>query len=73
MVNFPNVVCGKVWKLARPYYGPYVIESLTPTNAEVQLVNHHSENTILVALDRVRVRDRLVMCVWDMELKSQSS
>ena len=33
---FPNVMRGKAWKFARPlYYGPYVIESLTTTNAEV--------------------------------------
>lgn len=54
MVYFPNVVRGKAWKFARPFYGPYVMVSLTPTNVEVRLVDRPSDNTIFVALDRVR-------------------
>ena len=54
MVYFPNVVHGQAWKFARPYYGPYVIESLTSTNAEVRLVDRPADDTIFVALDRVR-------------------
>ena len=54
MVYFPNVVRGKAWKFARPYYGPYVIESLTSTNAEVRLVDRPADDTIFVALERVR-------------------
>ena len=39
MVYFPNQVTGKAWKLARPYFGPYKVLSLTPMNAEVQSVD----------------------------------
>ena len=54
MVYFPNVVQGKAWKFARPYYGPYTIVSLTATNAEVRLVDQPTDGTIFVALERVR-------------------
>ena len=33
MVHFPSAVQGKAWKFARPYFGPYQVISLTPTNA----------------------------------------
>ena len=54
MVYFPNVVQGKAWKFARPYYGPYTILSRTATNAEVRLVDRPTDGTIFVALERVR-------------------
>ena len=37
MVHMPQSVSGKAWKLARPFYGPYCVLSLTSTNAEVRL------------------------------------
>ena len=36
MVHHPGNVCGEAWKLAPPYFGPYEILALTPTNAEVK-------------------------------------
>ena len=54
MVHFPSTVRGKAWKFARPYFGPYRIISLTPTNAEVQRVDQPNGETLFVALDRVR-------------------
>ena len=53
MVCFPVVVCGKAWKFARPHYGLYLIESLTSTNAEVQLVDWPPDDTIFLPLGRV--------------------
>ena len=55
MVHFPNQVKGKAWKLARPYFGPYKVLSLTPTNAEVQLMDAAKDSSIFVSLDRVRL------------------
>ena len=37
MVYTPSEKQGKDWKLTRPYYGPYRILSITPTNVEVKL------------------------------------
>ena len=54
MVYMPGDVAGKDWKLARPYHGPYRITGLTPTNAEVQLIEKPSNPTLFVALGRVR-------------------
>ena len=54
MVYFPRDVQGKAWKFARPYYGPYTVLSLTPTNAEVCLLSCPEGDTIFVALDRIR-------------------
>ena len=45
MVYMPGEVKGKVWKFARPYHGPYRLLSLTPTNAEVRLVDRPSEKS----------------------------
>ena len=39
MVHMPGSVKGKAWKLVRPYHGPYRVISVTPTNAEVRLVD----------------------------------
>ena len=55
MVHFPNQVTGKAWKLARPYFGPYKVLTLTPTNVEVQLLNSPHDSPIFVSLDRVRL------------------
>ena len=54
MVYMPGDVAGKDWKLARPYHGPYRIISVTPTNAEVQLIEKPSDPTLFVALNRLR-------------------
>ena len=54
MVYMPGEVKGKAWKFARPYHGPYRLLSLTPTNAEVRLVDRPSEKLKFVPLDRVR-------------------
>jgi len=65
MVYFPNQVRGKAWKFARPYFGPYKVLSLTPTNAEVQLWNCPDESSIFVALDRVRLHyDEMTDELW---------
>ena len=54
MVYFPDQVKGKAWKLARPYHGPHEVVALTNTNAEVSLVESPKNNSIFVALDRIR-------------------
>ena len=65
MVFFPNKVTGKAWKLARPYFGPYRVLTLTPTNAEVQLVHDSDSESIFVALDRIRrCYDEMSDKVW---------
>lgn len=45
---------GKSWKLAKPFYGPYRILSLTPTNAEIRLVDKPNDPSIFVSLSRLR-------------------
>ena len=54
MTYMPGDITGKDWKLARPYHGPYRIISLTPTNAEVQLIERPSDPTLFVAISRLR-------------------
>ena len=54
MVYMPSEVTGKNRKLARPYHGPYRIVAVTPTNAEVKLIERASEPSIFVAIDRLR-------------------
>ena len=54
MVHRPNQVQGKAWKFAHPYYGPYEVVTITPTNAEVRLCNHPNDPTSFVSLDRIR-------------------
>ena len=54
MVYMPGEVKGKAWKFARPYYGPYRLLSITPTNAEVRLVDRPDEKSKFVPLDCVR-------------------
>ena len=44
---------GKSWKFVRPYHGPFRVVSITPTNAEVVLVDKSDEDTIFVLLKRV--------------------
>ena len=54
MVHMPGTVKGKAWKFARAFYGPYRILTITPTNAEVRLVDKPEERSIFVALERLR-------------------
>ena len=54
MVYMPSEVTGKNRKLARPYHGPYRITAVTPTNAEVILIERASEPSIFVAISRLR-------------------
>ena len=54
MVFMPSDVTGKDRKLARPYHGPFRIIDLTRTNAEVQLIGRPQDQTIFVAIDRLR-------------------
>ena len=51
MVYMPGDVAEKDWKLARPYHGPYRV---TPTNAEVRLIEKPSDPTLFVAISRLR-------------------
>ena len=58
-------VTGKAWKLARPYFGPYRVLTLTPTKAYVQLVHDSKSESIFVALDRIRCcYDEMPDDVW---------
>ena len=54
MVCMPSEVEGTTWKFARPYHGPFRIISLTPTNAEVQLIEEPHSAPLFVSLSRVR-------------------
>ena len=54
MVHMPGSVKGKAWKLVRPYHGPYRVISITPTNAEVRLVDEPGADALFVSLSRVR-------------------
>ena len=54
MIYMPSAVTGKAWKLAGPYYGPCRVVSVTPTNVEARLVYDSDEETIFVAVNRVR-------------------
>ena len=50
----PSEVQEKDWKLARPFHGPYRVIQVTPTNAEVHLIDQPQGESIVVALDCVR-------------------
>ena len=54
MVHMPGTIKGKAWKFARAFYGPYRVLALTPSNAEVRLVDKPEETSIFVSLDRLR-------------------
>ena len=55
MVHMPHEATGKAAKLARPFFGPYRILSLTPTNAEVRLVDRPDDASLFVSLSRLRL------------------
>ena len=54
MVLMPSEVQGKDWKLATPFHDPYYVIQVTPTNAEVRLIDQRRGESIFVALDCVR-------------------
>ena len=54
MVHMPGSVKGKAWKLVRPFHGPYRVLSVTPTNAEVRLVDQPGADAIFISLNRAR-------------------
>ena len=54
IVHMPHEATGKTAKLARPYFGPYRVLNLTPTNVEVRLIDKPDNPSIFVSLDRVR-------------------
>jgi len=54
MVHMPNEVQGTTWKFARPFHGPFRVVSLTPTNAEVRLIDEPRSDSMFVSLSRVR-------------------
>ena len=55
MVHKPGEVQGPAWKLARPFHGLYRVVALTPSNAEVVLVDQPKEPSIFVSLSRIRL------------------
>ena len=55
MVHMPGTIKGKAWKFARAFYGPYRVIAVTPTNAEVRLVDKPEEASIFISLDHLRV------------------
>ena len=54
MVYMPLEKQGKARKVARPYYGPYRVLQVTPSNVQVRLVDKPTAQAIFVSLDRVR-------------------
>lgn len=54
MVFMPSETQGQDRKLSHPFHGPYRVLALTPTNAEFCLVDDPKQDSIFVALDRVR-------------------
>ena len=54
IVHMPSEVQGRTSKFARPFHGPFRILGLTPTNAEVRLVDEPRSESFFVSLSRVR-------------------
>ena len=72
MVHMPGTVKGKAWKLVRPFHGPYRVVSVTPTNAEVRLVDQPEADSIFVSLSRVRpCYSEMADVSWSGNNKSQ--
>ena len=55
MVLMPTEAKGEKRKLAWPFHGPFRVLTVTPTNAEVRVVDDPKAASIFVALDRVRL------------------
>ena len=65
MVHMPSELQGKTWKFARPYHGPFRVLNVTPTNAEVRLVDDPKSDSMFVSLTRVRpCHDELPDTSW---------
>ena len=45
---------GEAAKLAHPFFGPFQVLSVTPSNAEVRLVDRPDKRSIFVSLSQVR-------------------
>ena len=54
LVHMPHEATGKAVKLARPFFGTYRVLRVTPTNAEVRLVDKPDDPPIVVSLGRIR-------------------
>ena len=54
MVHMPTELQGKTWKFARPFHGPFRVVALTPTNAEVRLIDEPRSDSMFVSLNRIR-------------------
>ena len=54
LVHMPAELHGKTWKFAHPFHGPFRVLSLTPTNAEVRLIDEPRSDSMFVSLSRVR-------------------
>ena len=54
MVHMPAEAQGKNLKLSRPFHGPYRVLKVTPSNAEVRLVDRPGDEAIFVNLDCIR-------------------
>ena len=65
MVHMPSELQGKTWKFARPYHGPFRVLNVTPTNAEVRLVDDPKSDSMFVSMTRVRpCHDELPDTSW---------
>ena len=65
MVHMPSELQGKTWKFARPYHGPFRVLNVTPTNAEVCLVNDPKSDSMFVSMTRVHpCHDELPDTSW---------
>jgi len=51
---YAKEVQGTTWKFARPFHGPFRVVSLTPTNADVRLIDEPRSDSMFVSLSRVR-------------------
>ena len=53
-VYSPAERCGKAYKFARPFKGPYRVVKMLPSGAELSLIAEPNGPTIRVALNRLR-------------------
>ena len=61
----PKELQGKAWKFARPFFGPYEVLQVTPSNVSIRLWNRPEAEPIFVSIDRVcKANDQLGEDVW---------
>lgn len=73
MVYMPGAVQDPAWKLARPFHGPYRVVTLTPSNAEVILIDKPKEPSTFVVLNRIRCcYDEMEDTSWTGPRKNQT-